>query len=333
MKATRNLFFLVAKDKAGRRRFGFHLQLAGRWFASFTFIVTLFTMMSENNILYFLSSICLSSLILNALFTDFALYKIQVHQKIGEAFANEVVADVWELYNPSFLPLLGIQMGVFANGEYTPHASIEYLGPFSRKKILVKNKHSYERGIFSWESLYVMSEAPLGWTAKYIHQGAASSRLIWPEPKKSLKNGFEQNDKDFVETRSSEKGEHSSDEVEGLRNYEWNDEFRLLDAKRSDFLTWDLKTKRFHSSRSGKLMSLDLRSVGSESEFEVQLSRISHELKRSHETLVTLEVKFSYANIKRIQGREKILNYCASLEWRSLLPKTEVELSQLQKAV
>ena len=127
--------FLLVSPRRGKRRFAFFLRVSGRWFFGFSVFVGLVTMMTENNVLFFMASILFSLLILSSALSDFGLYGLRFSRREGESFEKSTVRDVWVLRNPMPVPMMALQFGEFREGRYEPHFFLPYLGPFAKKEI------------------------------------------------------------------------------------------------------------------------------------------------------------------------------------------------------
>jgi hypothetical protein len=171
---------LIRAPLKGKRKYGLEFTPAGLWFFSYTLVVALVTFTTENNILYLLTSFLVSAIFLSSLFSDFALYRTLVTRKTKSLFAKDSRStDLWTIENKSYFPLFSIELGEYTHGNYTPLDRIPYLGP--RKKISFESPYfAKQRGLHQWESIYIATEAPFGFTKKYHHKIESLSRFIWP---------------------------------------------------------------------------------------------------------------------------------------------------------
>lgn len=175
-----NSFFFFKTPRKSKPRYAIFVTPGGRWFLIFTIFVVTVTMTTDNNILYFLSSFLLASVFLSSLFSDLAFYKIKISRILGPAFAKETPEDIWEIKNPTPLPLLGLEVGEWQTSHCVIALKIPYLGPFKSLRLRPTEKLP-QRGSHVWQSLYIATEAPFSFTKKFFFFNNSGERLIWPE--------------------------------------------------------------------------------------------------------------------------------------------------------
>jgi hypothetical protein len=178
---------LIRAPLKGPRKYSLEFNPSGLWFFSYTLIVALVTFTTDNNVLFLLTSFLVSAVFLSSLFSDFALYRTQITRKTKSLFAKDPKSkDMWTIENKSYFPLFSVELGEYDKGNYTPLDKIPYIGP--RKKISFESPYfAKQRGLHQWESIYIATEAPFGFTKKYHHKIESSTRFIWPARKLNTK--------------------------------------------------------------------------------------------------------------------------------------------------
>jgi hypothetical protein len=304
-------FFLV-RPRKGPRRYAFYLRLSGRYFFAFTSFVTLFTLMSENNILFFMSSLLLSLLVIGSIFSDLGLYRIKVSRKEGEVFQGEESLDIWELKNSSPFPLFALQIGEFRESQYEAHFFLAYLGPFMKKQVRLGHKLLTKRGLHGWDSLYVMSSAPFGFSEKYFHLMEQGQRMIWPQRSQGPLSAASELSKWQKEIKPSRVSDRCfGPEVEGVGDYVWGSDAKHLSVLQSDFSRRQLKVRRFSDSDTQRTLTLELNKIRNAEELEGELGRLSAAVDRGPRIQMSLVIRLSSEQVRVYRTRKDILNALA----------------------
>lgn len=175
----KNSWFFFRSPRKGPPRYALYFSKSGRWFVAFTLLVCLVTFSTDNNILYLMSSLLLATIFISGIFSDLAFYRTSLNFSPANTFANEYFPDAWVIINPTPIPILGVEVGIFQDGNFIPSARIPYLAPLKSLQISSSLVLS-ERGEQNWDQVYISTGAPFGFSQKTRFFKNSGRRLVWP---------------------------------------------------------------------------------------------------------------------------------------------------------
>jgi len=174
----------------GRNRI--RVTTSGKWYLALVIGSGVSALVTGNNIIYLLSSFLLSGLILSGFLSDMSVMSIQLKWIRKDAIATQGTADLIEVYNKSYLPILCLAISEYdGNSFLDERAFIPYIPP--RTKFEVKITHPYrDRGLFSWSSLVFSTKYPFGFITKSHWTSDSGERVIWPAPTSTSQSKLDQ---------------------------------------------------------------------------------------------------------------------------------------------
>jgi len=304
--------FLFVSPRRGKRRFAFFLRVSGRWFFGFSVFVGLVTMMTENNVLFFMASLLFSVLTLSSALSDFGLYGLRFSRRESESFEGSEVRDVWVLHNPTPMPMMALQFGEFRNGAYEAHFFLPYLRPFAKIEIEIIRSNRKKRGRHDWDSLYVMSSAPFGYSEKYFHSKTPGSRMVWPERKQSnLRKWDSQSMREEIQLQSRSSDGGAGPELEGLDESTWGADARHFYALRSDVANRQFKLKRHARPAARTTMILELKNFSTAEQLEKEIRHFAKIADRARVGSHVLMIKSENRPLKTLTRRREMLDALA----------------------
>jgi len=151
----------------------------GKWFLLLTLGLGMVAINSNNNVIYLLESLLLSSLIFSGILSDYTVARIQVSRRLHQAIAGQPTKDRFLLLNSGYFPLFCVELGEWKAGKFRPLAYALHIPAKSAKTVLSQQIFS-KRGLHSWENLAVATSFPFGFARKIRLIDKGGKRIVWP---------------------------------------------------------------------------------------------------------------------------------------------------------
>lgn len=156
------------------------ISAGGKWYLLLTLGLGIVAINSNNNVIYLLESLLLSSLIFSGILSDYTVARIKVSRKLHQAISHQSTKDSFTLFNNGIFPLFCVELGEWKEGKFIPLAYALHIPAKTEKRVLSQQVFSH-RGLHSWENLAVATSFPFGFARKIRLLDQGGRRIVWPK--------------------------------------------------------------------------------------------------------------------------------------------------------